>query len=55
MRGQIKELSFKWVGSLEAACLQNRGDINTEALGKTGGDVKTCLMGLPINLLWSSV
>ena len=46
---------FEWVQRLEAACLQSRRDIHIEALGKAGGNVRTCIMGLPVNLLWSSV
>ena len=53
--GTNKEGLFKWVERLEAACLQNRRDICTEVLGKAGGDVRTCLMDLPVNLLWTSV
>ena len=47
--GTNKEGFFKWVERLEAACLQSRKDIHTEVLGKAGGDVRTCLMDLPVN------
>ena len=50
-----KKVFLKWVERLEAACLQGQKDIHTEALDKTGGEIKTCLMGLPMNLLWNSV
>ena len=53
--GMNKEGFFKWVERLEAACLQDGRGICTEALGKAGGDIRTCLMGLPVNLLWTSV
>ena len=53
--GANKEGFFKWVERLEAACLQSGRDIHTEVLGKVGGNVRTCLMGIPVNLLWISV
>ena len=46
---------FKWVERLEPASLQNGRDIYTEVLDKAEGNVRTCLMGLPVNLLWSTV
>ena len=53
--GTNKEEFFKWVERLEAACLHSRRDIHTDALGIAGGNTRTCLIGLPVNLLWSSV
>ena len=53
--GTEKEGFFKWIERLAAACLQSRRDIHTEALGKAGGDIKTCLMDLPMNVLLSLV
>ena len=53
--GTNKEVFFKWVERWEAASLLSRSNIHTEALGTAGGDVRTCFMGLPMNLLWSSV
>ena len=47
--------TFEWVEKLESPCMQIRGDIHNDALGKAGGDTRTCLMGLPITLLLSSV
>ena len=51
--GTEKEGIFEWIERLEAACLQSRGDIHTEVSGKAGGDIRTCLMGLLMILLWS--
>ena len=53
--GTSKEGFFKCATILETACLQSGRDNCTEVLGKVGGGVRTCLMGLPLNLLWSSV
>ena len=55
MMESIKKDFFEWVERLEAIFLQSGRDIHTEALGKAGGNIRTCLMGLPVNLLWSSV
>ena len=52
--GTNKEGYSKWVETLEAACLQS-GRNCTDVLGKAGDIVWTCLMGLPVNLLWSSM
>ena len=42
-----------WMGrKVEAPHLKSRRDIQTEVLGKAGGDMRTCLMDLPVNLLW---
>ena len=45
---------MEWIERLEAACLQSGGDIHTEVLSMAGGDVRTCLLGLPV-LFWSLV
>ena len=48
-----RELDFQV--DRKAACLQSRREIHTEVLSKAGGDVRTFLMGLAVNLPWSSV
>ena len=53
--GPNNEGFFEWVERLEAACLQRRRDICTEVLGNAWGNIRPCLMGLPVNLLWSLV
>ena len=53
--GTNKEGFFKWVERLEAVCLHSRRDIYTEVLGKADSYVRTFLMGLTVNLCWSSV
>ena len=53
--GTNKEGFFECVERLEAACLQSRRDIHTYMLGKVGGNIRTYLKGLPVNLLWNSV
>ena len=53
--GGTKEGFFEWIERLDAPCLQSRRDIHTEAQGKAGGNVRTCFMGLLVNLLWGSV
>ena len=50
-----KEGFFQWVERLDTAWLQSGRDICTEPLSKVGSDVRTCGMGLTVNLLWSSV
>ena len=46
---------LKWIVRLKASCLQAEEDICTEVLSKAGGNVRTFLMGVQVNLLWSSV
>ena len=46
---------FKWMEWLESVCLLSRYDICSKALRKVIGDVRTCLIGLPMTLLWNSV
>ena len=50
-----KEDFFEWIKRLEAACLQSGRDIHSEAPHKARGEGETCLTGLPMSLLWSSV
>ena len=52
--GTEKE-EFELIERLKTACLQSERNICTETMGKARGDVRTCLMGLLVNLLWSSV
>ena len=46
-----KEGFFKWVERLVAACYKSGKDIHTEVLSKARSDIRTCFMGLLVNLL----
>ena len=50
--GTMKEDFSEMFERLEVTCLQSRWDIIDEALGMGGGDIRMCLMGLPVTLLW---
>ena len=46
---------FEWIERLESAGLQSGSDIHNEALGKINSDKRTCLLGLHMTLLGSSI
>ena len=43
-----------WLERLETTCLQTGCDIHMEALGRAGGGILDCLIGMPNNQPWEA-